>query len=424
VACTGDGSDGNRVQALYVVASDRADRSGEVVPLIRSWVADIDAIFSDSSAAFEEDYVVRWVHDEQCVVDVQTVVVPAVGDDAIFDTIHALAKAGYDQAGRQYLAWVDADVYCGIAVNYPDDSPGPDNLHNGDMPLWARVDSGCWGLDGFVEAHELAHMFGAVQWTAPHATPFGHCTDEGDLMCYVDGPGVQMQEVCADPAAERLLDCNHDDYFNPHPAQGSYLADHWNVAMSSFLHDRSVDDGPEARPTPPAANFSDVEESHLFAQEIAWLVESEITRGCNPPDNTRYCPEQPVTRGQMAAFLARGLALPAAEGDRFDDDGGNVFEADIERLARAGITAGCGDGRFCPDHTISRGQMAAFLARALSLPPAGRDHFADDDGSTFEGDINRLAEAGITTGCGDGRFCPDRPVDRGQMAAFLRRAIG
>jgi hypothetical protein len=68
--------------------------------------------------------------------------------------------------------------------------------------------------------------------------------------------------------------------------------------------------------------------------------------------------------------------------------------------------------------------MAAFLARALSLPPAGRDHFADDDGSTFEGDINRLAEAGITTGCGDGRFCPDRPVDRGQMAAFLRRAIG
>ena len=66
--------------------------------------------------------------------------------------------------------------------------------------------------------------------------------------------------------------------------------------------------------------------------------------------------------------------------------------------------------------------MAAFLSRALQLPAAQADYFTDDEGSTFEDDINRLRQAGITTGCGDDTYCPDRPVTRGQMAAFLYRA--
>ena len=70
--------------------------------------------------------------------------------------------------------------------------------------------------------------------------------------------------------------------------------------------------------------------------------------------------------------------------------------------------------------------MAAFLVRALGLPPASGDRFVDDDGSTFEDDIERLAAAGITAGCNppaNDNYCPDEPVSRGQMAAFLRRAL-
>ena len=73
---------------------------------------------------------------------------------------------------------------------------------------------------------------------------------------------------------------------------------------------------------------------------------------------------------------------------------------------------------------MTRGQMASILARALSLPATSTDYFDDDDGKDHEGDINRLAEAGITGGCGPRQFCPTAGVTREQMAAFLRRAFG
>ena len=93
-----------------------------------------------------------------------------------------------------------------------------------------------------------------------------------------------------------------------------------------------------------------------------------MTRGCNPPSNDRFCPQDAVTRGQMAAFLSRALSLPAASGTDFADDDASVFEDAIERLAAAGITRGCNppsNTRFCPDAAVTRGQMAAFLQRAL-----------------------------------------------------------
>jgi hypothetical protein len=67
--------------------------------------------------------------------------------------------------------------------------------------------------------------------------------------------------------------------------------------------------------------------------------------------------------------------------------------------------------------------MAAFLVRALDLPPAVGDRFVDDEDSGFEAEIEALAAAGITAGCAPDRFCPSDPVTRGQMAAFLHRAL-
>jgi S-layer family protein len=115
----------------------------------------------------------------------------------------------------------------------------------------------------------------------------------------------------------------------------------------------------------------------------------------------------------------------------FTDDDGSIFEGDITWLAVSGITAGCNppdNDNFCPDDNVTRGQMAAFLVRALSLTDnGGGNSFTDDDGSIFENDIAKLAAAGITAGCNpptNDNFCPDDNVTRGQMAAFLRRALG
>ncbi|HZJ49108.1 MAG TPA: hypothetical protein VFD97_08780 [Acidimicrobiia bacterium] len=92
-------------------------------------------------------------------------------------------------------------------------------------------------------------------------------------------------------------------------------------------------------------------------------------RGCNPPANTRFCPDQAVTRGQMAAFLVRALGYTDnGGGNLFIDDDGSIFEGDIDRLGTAGVTMGCNppaNDRFCPNQEVTRGQMAAFLHRAL-----------------------------------------------------------
>jgi hypothetical protein len=113
----------------------------------------------------------------------------------------------------------------------------------------------------------------------------------------------------------------------------------------------------------------------------------------------------------------------AASGSGFVDVAGSPFGPSIEALAAAGITAGCGGGRFCPDDPVTRGQMAAFLVRALDVPAGSGSGFVDVGGSPFGPSIEALAAAGITAGCGGGRFCPDDPVTRGQMAAFLVRAL-
>jgi hypothetical protein len=181
----------------------------------------------------------------------------------------------------------------------------------------------------------------------------------------------------------------------------------------------------------PPTRFIDVVASHLFYADIEWLADTGTTRGCNPPTNDRFCPDEVVTRGQMAAFLSRGLGLAEVdESETFLDDDTTPFEQDIERIFAAGITKGCNppaNDRFCPNDPVTREQMAAFLNRALSLTAGSGDTFTDDNGSVFEADIEALAAAGITRGCNppaNDRFCPNDPVTRGQMAAFLNRALG
>ena len=174
--------------------------------------------------------------------------------------------------------------------------------------------------------------------------------------------------------------------------------------------------------------FTD-DNGHLFENDIDSIAAAGIAKGCNPPANTHFCPDLDVDRGAMAAFLRRALDLPPASQDYFTDDSNSIFENDINAIAEAGITKGCNppaNTRYCPDDTVSREAMAAFLRRALNLPAATQDHFTDDNRSIFQADINAIAEEGITKGCNppaNTLYCPGETVTRGAMAAFLRRAL-
>ena len=171
----------------------------------------------------------------------------------------------------------------------------------------------------------------------------------------------------------------------------------------------------------PTARFADAAGSPFLA-DIDWVADQAITSGCAPD---RFCPGASVTRGQMASFLARALDLPAGSGDHFTDDDTSVHEQAIERVYAAGIANGCATDRFCPDRPVNRVQMAIFLAKALDLPPADGNHFSDDDRlpSSYQDAIERVAAAGITSGCSPDHFCPGNDVTRGQLAAFLHRAL-
>jgi hypothetical protein len=241
IGCYGNGQDGNRVEALYAFPAGGPDRFRELVPSIRQWAAETDAVFQSSAAQTGGTRRIRFVTDPNCDLVVTRVALSANGDNSLDTTIAELAARGYNRSDRKYLVWMDSTVYCGIATYYADSRKTADNLNNGRSGIpgsVARIDSGCWGLGSrgqSVEAHELMHTLGAVIPTAPNSTVNGHCDDDDDRMCYSDGsPLLVLQDICPSQQ-EALFDCRHDDYFHTAPPAGSYLASNWNAANSSFL---------------------------------------------------------------------------------------------------------------------------------------------------------------------------------------------
>ncbi len=150
---------------------------------------------------------------------------------------------------------------------------------------------------------------------------------------------------------------------------------------------------------PHQGTFRD-DDFSVHQANIEKIAEAGITKGCNPPENDQYCPEREITRGEMAAFLRRNLELPDSETDYFTDDAESVFHADINALAEAGIAFGCSDTGFCPAEPLLREELAELFVRAYGFDnPDETDFFTDDDGNQFESSINAMASNEITLGC-------------------------
>jgi len=182
--------------------------------------------------------------------------------------------------------------------------------------------------------------------------------------------------------------------------------------------------------------FVDVPYNYWSRKFIEGIYFSGITRGCSSAP-LKFCPNNNVTRDQMAIFIERGIngatyAPPPASGI-FDDVPLDHWAVRwIEQLYADGITRGCTQEplQYCPNNNVTRAQMAIFLLRAkygsgYFPPPASGIVFTDvpiDYWSVAW--IEQLFAEGITTGCGENLFCPDNPVTRGQMAVFLTRTFG
>ena len=176
-----------------------------------------------------------------------------------------------------------------------------------------------------------------------------------------------------------------------------------------------------------ASRFGDVAEGAFYSEAVASLDRVGVFVGTECDGG--FCPEGVMDRKTMAVWVVRVLGRqdpPGVTESGFDDvDANSFFTPFIEKLADLEITTGCGDGtRFCPDDPVTRAEMAAFLSRAYNLAEGPDPGFGDvDPGDWFADHVARLAASGITRGCGDGtRFCPGDVTTRAETAVLLWRA--
>jgi SpoIID/LytB domain protein len=170
------------------------------------------------------------------------------------------------------------------------------------------------------------------------------------------------------------------------------------------------------------APFTDDDGStHEYA--TVWANAAGVAEGTSA---TTFEPLASVTRAQMASFINRTFAIPPSDEHPFEDvPRDSTHAAAINALAAADVARGTSDTTFDPGATVTRAQMASFLARAAGWDAsATQSRFSDvRAGSTHVGAIAAIDREGVTTGCGGDRYCPADPVSRGQMASFLYRLV-
>ena len=193
-----------------------------------------------------------------------------------------------------------------------------------------------------------------------------------------------------------------DDRFCPHEPLLRWTMAVWMVRVQASIELR--DGLPGDRLSGAATSrFVDVDDGVWWLPYVERLADLEITAGC-AVEPARFCPHEPVTRAQMASFLSRAFGLTASgSAVEFVDVGSNVHADAIRALAEEGITQGCAvePARFCPDEPVTRAQMASFLKRAILA--FGEECPPEDDSGVSAGGVS-AGGGGFGGGGGGGGF--------------------
>ncbi len=217
---------------------------------------------------------------------------------------------------------------------------------------------------------------------------------------------------------------------------GTYLEDSSSIGVNGAGDNNLSPDSGAAYAfyLTPTASFSDVPLTYWASSYIERLFNAGITGGCGTgiycPDNSVTRAQMAIFL--LKGIHGSSYAPPAVGGSTgFGDVTTNYWAAAwIKQLAAEGITGGCGGGNYCPDNTVTRAQMAVFLMKAKNgssySPPAvgGNTGFSDVATDYWAAAfIKQLVADSITAGCGNGNYCPEDSVTRAQMAVFLVKAF-
>lgn len=176
-------------------------------------------------------------------------------------------------------------------------------------------------------------------------------------------------------------------------------------------------------PAAGVAGFGDVDSDKFFTAPVQWMVDNAITNGISP---TCFAPDDPVTRGQAAAFMWRIEGFPAPGAAHVFGDVTAPWQQDpVSWMFNNGITAGTTATTYSPDDHLTRGQLAVLLNRLEGSPEAPPPiQFPDVVKAWQITPVGWMLQQGITTGTSSTTFSPDDTVTRGQLATFFYRYKG
>ncbi len=173
-------------------------------------------------------------------------------------------------------------------------------------------------------------------------------------------------------------------------------------------------------PAAGVAGFGDVDSGTFYTEAVQWMVDNEITSGASPEC---FAPDDPVTRGQAAAFMWRMEgSLPPGSAHPFGDVTASWQQDAVSWMFENGITTGTSPQAYSPDAPLTRGQLAVLLHRLEGSPAApAAAQFTDVTKAWQITPVGWMLQQGITTGTTPTTFSPDAVVTRGQLAAFFYR---
>lgn len=268
-ACVADPSAQFHSVVVYAHAADRPDRSAEMTPVLRGMVEQANGFLRQESMELGATARYKFRCDGPNAVSIVVGRLPTADADTTFATlISDLRAQGLNSPYAKYWVWYDGTrgTLYGQGQIFNNDK-----LTSSNGNAKGNAFSVVWGLtDPQAFVHESAHTMGAVQLGAPNSSGAWHCVDGLDVMCYFDSPESAYEPgVCTDRVH---LDCNHDDYFHPDPAPGSYLATHWNMAhrYNRFLDFGRANEAPVGLPVscvPAVVDFDQPTVCRAFADD-------------------------------------------------------------------------------------------------------------------------------------------------------------
>jgi len=352
--------------------------------------------------------------------------------DAVLSDVLRAPAVGSDGAGRLVLVGVgtsppySAGFTRRFGAAWPvsmrvDERPGPSSDRNGVLdPGEVVVVEPAWHNSGLVTS-ALAGIataftgpggpdnptYDIVAGTADYGNvpsgQAGSCTPATG--CYALGVGL------ASPRPRQHIDATFTERLTAVP--GEVASRKWSLHVGG--------------------SFDDVPRTSPYYRFVETLMHFSISGGCSA---TSYCPDRLASRRQLAPLLLRARLGGEYEAPRpamgvFTDVAPSDPAAPwMEDLWNRAIVEGCGLAQYCPDDAVTREQVAVTLLRAVEGPsyvppacttPAFSDVPCSDPYARW---VNALAARGITAGCAPGLFCPLGPVTRGQLAVLITTAFG